>query len=94
MSKIREITDLNVDLVDDNEIHYIVVAIIEDAKHGRSDLCHPADIAEPGYMLPGVCSATFQVDKNEEQPDLNSVNLNLDYIENLNLSWILDNDEI
>lgn len=93
MSKVSRIDALEVDLVDDYSIHYIVVAEIEDARHGRSDLCHPADIAEPGYMLPGICSATFQIDKTDPQPNLDLIDLNLDYIESLNLSWELDNDE-
>lgn len=94
MSEIKQILEIEYDIICDNEIHYVVVAEIEDAKPGRSDLCYPADIAEPGYMLPGTCSATFQVHKDDEQPNLNDPpNLNLNYIQNLNLSWVLDNDE-
>tara|TARA_B100000902_G_C27272437_1_gene897023 strand:+ start:1080 stop:1364 length:285 start_codon:yes stop_codon:yes gene_type:complete len=93
MSEVLQIHDLEIDLVEDHQIHYVVVAIVEDAKPGRSDLCYPADIAEPGFMLPGVCSATFQVEKDEKQPNLDSANENLEYIRNLNLSWELDHDE-
>lgn len=93
MSKVLELTELEIDLVSDDEIHYIVVAVVEDMLPGRSDVCHPADIAEPGYMLPGVCSATFQVSKDDVQPDTETIRRNLSYIQALNLPWRLDHDE-
>jgi hypothetical protein len=93
MSKVLELTELEVDLVSDDVIHYIVVALVDNMKPGRSDVCYPADIAEPGYMLPGVCSATFEVSKDDIQPDIKTIDQNLSYINALDLPWMLDHEE-
>lgn len=94
MSDVLQVIDVEVDLIDDQSIHYIATALIDDMKPGRSPVYHPAEIAEPGYMLPGVCSATFEVESSEPQPELQNDPVGLlNFIRELNLDWRLDQDD-
>ena len=94
MSDVLELIEVEVDLIDDQNIHYIATALVDDMKPGRSPVYHPADIAEPGYMLPGVCSATFELESTDPQPELNNDPIGLlNFIRELNLDLKLDQDD-
>ena len=93
MSDVLQLIDVEVDLIDDQSIHYIATALVDDMKPGRSPVYHPAEIAEPGYMLPGRCSATFEIETTEKQPELQTDPCSLlDFIRELDLDWRLDED--
>lgn len=94
MSDVLQLIDVDVDLVDDKKIHYIATALVDDMKPGRETVYHPAHLAEPGYLLPGVCSATFEIECTEEQPELHSDPVGLlEFIRGLDLEWRLDQDD-
>jgi len=92
MSDVLQLIDIEVDLIDDQSIHYIATALVDDMKPGSQPRYYPAELAEPGYMLPGVCSATFELDTKEEQLEGDPVS-QLDFIRKLNLDWKLDEDD-
>lgn len=94
MSEVLQLLCIDADLVDNKKIHYIATAIVEDMKPGRQAILHPAEMAEPGYMLPGICSATFELDTTEPQPDVGGdPSSSLEFIRKLNLDWKLDQDD-
>ena len=92
MSDVLRLIHLEVDLIDDESIHYVATALVDDMKPGRNPVYFPAEIAEPGYMLPGVCSATFELGTKEEQLEEDPVS-QLEFIRKLNLDWKLDQDD-
>lgn len=94
MSDVLQVIDVEVDLIDDQSIHYIATALVDDMKPGLTPIYFPPELAEPGYMLPGVCSATFELESTEPQPELQNDPVGLlKFIRELDLDWRLDQDD-
>ena len=89
-----EIIDIEEDLVTDESIHYIVTAMVEDMRLTRPAVYYPTDLASPAEYGPGVCSAGFEVMFGDDPPPTlgSSVDL-LNYIQDLDLDWQLDESD-
>ena len=88
---IINIIDLEEDLVTHESIHYIVTAMVADKRLARPAVYHPADLASPEEYGPGVCSAGFEILLGDNPPPTlgSPVDL-LNYIQDLDLDWQLD----
>ena len=89
-----EVIDIEEDLVTDESIHYVVTARVEDMRLTRPAVYYPADIASPEEYGPGLCSAGFEVMFGDDPPPTlgSSIDL-LNYIQDLDLDWQLDEQD-
>lgn len=89
-----EIIDIEEDLVTNESIHYVVTAMVEDMRLTRPAVYYPTDLASPEEYGPGVCSAGFEVMFGDDPPPTlgSSVDL-LNYIQDLDLDWQLDESD-
>lgn len=88
------IIDIEEDLITDESIHYVVTAMVEDMRLTRPAVYYPTDLASPAEYGPGVCSAGFQVMLGDDPPPTlgSSIDL-LNYIQDLDLDWQLDESD-
>ena len=89
-----QIINIEEDLVTNESIHYIVTAMVEDMRLTKAAIYHPADRATPAEYGPGICSAGFEVMFGDDPPPTlgSSVDL-LNYIQDLDLDWQLDESD-
>ena len=89
-----EVIDIEEDLVTDESIHYVVTEMVEDMRLTRAAVIYPADIASPEEYGPGLCSAGFEVMFGDDPPPTlgSSIDL-LNYIQDLDLDWQLDEQD-
>ena len=89
-----EIIGIEEDLVTNESIHYVVTAMVEDMRLTRPAVYYPTDLASPEEYGPGVCSAGFEVMFGDDPPPTlgSSVDL-LNYIQDLDLDWQLDESD-
>ena len=89
-----EVINIEEDLVTNESIRYIVTAMVEDMRLTRPAIYHPADRATPAEYGPGVCSAGFEVLFGDDPPPTlgSSIDL-LNYIQDLDLDWQLDESD-
>ena len=89
-----EIIDIEEDLVTNESIHYVVTAMVEDMRLTRPAVYYPTDLASPAEYGPGVCSAGFEVMFGDDPPPTLGSDLDLlNYIQDLDLDWQLDESD-
>jgi hypothetical protein len=77
----------------DGTIHYTVTAVIADMRELRPAIYHPADLAEPAELGPGLCSARFSVEEGDPHPPIMGSHYDqVQYLDNLDLEFTLDNE--
>ena len=77
----------------DGTIHYTVTAVIADMRELRPAIYHPADLAEPAELGPGLCSARFSVEDGDQHPPIMGSHYDqVQYLDNLDLEFTLDNE--
>ena len=77
----------------DGTIHYTVTAVIADMRELRPAIYHPADLAEPAELAPGLCSARFSVEDGDPHPPIMGSHYDqVQYLDNLDLEFTLDNE--
>ena len=77
----------------DGTIHYSVTAVIADMRELRPAIYHPADLAEPAELGPGLCSARFSVEEGDPHPPIMGSHYDqVQYLDNLDLEFTLDNE--
>jgi len=75
----------------DGSIHFTVTAIIADMRELRPAIYHPADLAEPAELGPGLCTASFFIEDGEPYPPTSGSHYDLvQYLDKLDLEFILD----
>ena len=88
------VINLEEDLIADESIHYIVTALVEDTRLTRPAVYYPTDLASPEEYGPGVCSAGFEVMFGDDPPPTLGSDLDLlNYIQDLDLDWQLDESD-
>lgn len=85
--------ELDIRDLDSGYSSWVVSATVADMRLVRPAVMHPAELAEPEEWGPGECSSTFDLDEifGDEPPPQDPQALR-QYIQDLNLDWILDED--
>lgn len=77
----------------DGTIHYTVTAVVADMRELRPAIYHPADLAEPAELGPGLCTACFELEPDEPQPPFNGSHYDqVQYLDKMDLNFILDTE--
>jgi hypothetical protein len=94
MTKIIDIQNFDLDLVtEDRTSHWIVTATIADMVQVRPATYHPADCAEPAEYGPALCCACFELEDGETPPPISGTTFEqINYLENLDLDWELEDE--
>ena len=98
MNEIIEVQSIDIDNdtthnESDGTIHYTVTAVVADMRELRPAIYHPADLAEPAELGPGLCTASFYIEEDEPHPPtMGSHYDKVQYLDKLDLDFILDTE--
>ena len=90
--EVLEVLDIELDLRSGNNTHYIVTAMVENMRQTLPARYHPAGDSHPAEYAPAQCSAALMIGEGDFAPPTDP-KLLLDYVQDCDLDWVLDDDE-
>ena len=72
----------------DGTVHYSATAVVADMRELRPAIYHPADLAEPAELGPGLCTACFELEPDVPQPPFNGTQHDqIEFLYSLGIDW-------